>query len=285
MHSRRGSRPIPLAMPRLRDADAAVLGPRCRPARAETQPAPGRRGSCSRPRSRSRRAERRRFARAHASPRRRQARQRRRSDQARRSPQGRRRQHRRRFPRTAPTMRRSTPVYPATSTGRRLALARWITDPREPARRPGWRSTRSGCGTSGRRWSRPCSTSAATASRPRIPRCSTGWPCSCGIEGWQMKPIHRLIVTSALYRMESTSDGPDRPEPGARPGEYLLLADEPQAHGSRGRARQRASAWRATSTCTLGGPDLDPEAGLEIAAPQPVFPPRQGEAGDVPAAV
>ena len=43
---------------------------------------------------------------------------------------------------------------------------------------PAWPSITSGCGTSARRSSRPSSTSASTASRRRIPSCSTGWPSS-----------------------------------------------------------------------------------------------------------
>ena len=70
-----------------------------------------------------------------------------------------------------------TPIYPATSTGRRLALARWITHPDNPltarvAINQIWmRPLRYAAGADGVRL-RP-QRQAARASRP----CSIGWPC------------------------------------------------------------------------------------------------------------
>ena len=175
------------------------------------------------------------------------------------------------------TARRAKPSRPPASAvsddGAEL-LAAHARSTRRPARAGGspWRagspipdnpltarvaSTRSGCATSARRWSRRCSTSAATASRPRSPPCSTGWPSSFEAEGWRMKPIHRLIVTSAAYRMQSTGGGPDDPNL-ARTRQHLLLADEPQAHGGRGRARQSALRGAAASIRPWAGPTSTP---------------------------
>ena len=96
-----------------------------------------------------------------------------------------------------------SPVYPARSTGRRLALARWIADRENPltARVAVNHIWARHFGTP--RWSPPSSTSAATGPRRPTPNCSTGWPSSSMESGWSMKHIHRLIVTSQTYRMSS----------------------------------------------------------------------------------
>ena len=41
------------------------------------------------------------------------------------------------------------------------------------------------------------------ATRRPIRNCLTGWPSNSCIEGWSMKKIQRLIVTSATYRQSS----------------------------------------------------------------------------------
>ena len=144
-----------------------------------------------------------------------------------------------------------TPVYPATSTGRRLALARWITHRGQPA--DGADGDQPDLDAPLRHTAGPVGVRLRPQRQaPDDPgACSTGWPSSFRPKAGSMKPIHRLIVTSAAYRMESTSCGPGRPQPRPRPGQRLLLADEPETHGGRGRARQpsagrgqpRSDAW------------------------------------------
>ncbi len=77
-----------------------------------------------------------------------------------------------------PTYTPLVKVDAASSTGRRLALAKWIADAGEPADRPRRGRTTSGCGTSAPRWCRRSPTSASTARRRRTRSCSTGWPSS-----------------------------------------------------------------------------------------------------------
>jgi hypothetical protein len=175
-----------------------------------------------------------------------------------------------------------TAVYPAKSTGRRLALARFITDPRNPlaarvAINQIWMhhlgaplvSTVFDFGRNG--------------AQPALPALFGWLSAELREGGWRMKPIHRLIVTSSVYRMESTSAGPNDPNC-ARPVEYLLLADEPQADGGRGGARQCASGRRQPRLHT-GRAGPRPGCRAHGPAPQPVFPARQGKACDVSPAV
>ena len=78
--------------------------------------------------------------------------------------------------------------------------------------------------------------------------------------------------------MQSSAAGSGRPEPGHRPGQPLPLADEPAPDGGRGGPRQPAARVRALLDDDLGGPDLDPDAGPDLAAPEPLLPARHGEA-------
>ena len=62
-------------------------------------------------------------------------------------------------------------------------------------------SITSAAGSSARR-----TTSASRATGRRIPSCSTGSPPSSLGQGWRLKPLHRLIMTSNAYRMSSCSN-------------------------------------------------------------------------------
>jgi hypothetical protein len=100
---------------------------------------------------------------------------------------------------------RSGSAYPSESTGRRLAFARWLTEKQNPltarvATNQIWMHhfgvglvpSVSDFGRNGR-----------PPSHPKL----LDWLASELMENhWQMKPMHRLIVTSAAYRMASTSD-------------------------------------------------------------------------------
>ncbi len=90
---------------------------------------------------------------------------------------------------------------------------------------------------------------------------------------------HQRPVPDGIHQRRA-----ERPEPRTRPLEYLLLANESQAHGSRGGARQRASGCRQ-SRLHDGWARPRPGSRAQDPAPQLVFPARQGEAGDVSPAV
>ena len=93
-------------------------------------------------------------------------------------------------------------VYPAKSTGRRAALARWITSPRNPlAARVAinhlWN----------RHFHQPLVATVfdfgRSGKRPTHPELLDWLAVELMESGWRMKPIHRLIVTSQLYRQSS----------------------------------------------------------------------------------
>ncbi|MBL8223469.1 MAG: DUF1553 domain-containing protein, partial [Bryobacterales bacterium] len=96
------------------------------------------------------------------------------------------------------------PVYPAQSTGRRLALARWIASPDNPltarvAVNHIWM----------RHFGEPIVPSVFDFGRngkpPSHPELLDWLATEFMRSGWSMKAIHRLIVTSNTYRMRSTA--------------------------------------------------------------------------------
>ena len=96
--------------------------------------------------------------------------------------------------------------FPKTSTGRRTALARWITDPANPlparvAVNHLW----------SRHFGRPLVPTVFDFGRKGTPPTHPellDWLAVEFVEhGWSMKHIHRLIVTSETYRLSSSSAG------------------------------------------------------------------------------
>jgi hypothetical protein len=103
-----------------------------------------------------------------------------------------------------------SPVYPARSTGRRLALAKWIANPQNPLTARvavnhiwlrhfgrGLVETPSNFGRSGR--------------APSHPELLDWLAVELMERGWKMKPIHRLIVMSRIYRLRSSAGNIDHP--------------------------------------------------------------------------
>ena len=97
-----------------------------------------------------------------------------------------------------------TKTYPSTSTGRRLALARWITSPRNPL-------TARVCVNHVwmRHFGRPLVPSVfdfGNNGKPATHPALLDWLAIELIEsGWSLKHLHRLMVTSAAYRMRSST--------------------------------------------------------------------------------
>ncbi|KAB2668803.1 MAG: DUF1553 domain-containing protein, partial [Verrucomicrobia bacterium] len=96
--------------------------------------------------------------------------------------------------------------FPSTSTGRRTALAAWITDPRNPltarvAVNHVWN----------RHFGTPLVAGVFDFGRkngpPTHPELVDWLACEWVERGWSLKHLHRLIVTSAAYRMESSLAG------------------------------------------------------------------------------
>ncbi|MCW3055975.1 MAG: multidrug resistance efflux pump, partial [Chthonomonadales bacterium] len=100
---------------------------------------------------------------------------------------------------------RSDSAYPHESSGRRLAFARWLTEKQNPltarvAMNQIWMH-HFGVGIV------PSVADFGRNGRPPSHPKLLDWLASeLMANHWQMKPIHRLIVTSAAYRMASTSD-------------------------------------------------------------------------------
>jgi len=94
-------------------------------------------------------------------------------------------------------------TYPATSSGRRLALARWITTADHP------RTSRIAVNHLWRRhFGRGLVPSVANfglqGERPSHPELLDWLATDLVAHGWRMKPLHRRIVLSAAYRQSSS---------------------------------------------------------------------------------
>jgi hypothetical protein len=152
---------------------------------------------------------------------------------------------------------RSTDDYPQTSTGRRLALARWIVDPRNPlaarvavnhlwARHfaQGLVPSVDDFGGNGR-----------AATHPAL----LDWLASeLMSNGWHMKPIHRLIVTSATYRQASTANEKDL----ATDPDDVYLWRMPSKRMEAEIVRDNVLWAAGDLDVTLGGPEIDQALGL-----------------------
>ena len=106
--------------------------------------------------------------------------------------------------------------FPTTSTGRRSALARWMTDPKHPlparvAVNHLW----------SRHFGRPLVPTVFDFGRKGTPPTHPellDWLATEFVQnGWSMKNIHRLIVTSNTYRLSSSSAGASPQTPAGDP--------------------------------------------------------------------
>jgi mono/diheme cytochrome c family protein len=104
-----------------------------------------------------------------------------------------------------------SPEYPSTSTGRRKALAQWITSPTNPltarvAVNHIWM----------RHFDRPFVESVfdfgRNGKKPTHPELLDWLAVEFMESGWSMKHLHRLIVTSHVYRLHSAGDNPADPD-------------------------------------------------------------------------
>jgi hypothetical protein len=146
--------------------------------------------------------------------------------------------------------------FPATSTGRRTALAEWISDPRNPltarvATNHVWM----------RHLGKPLVTTVFEFGRkgnaPNHPEL-LDWLASELVEhGWSMKHLHRAIVTSAAYRMGSSTAGAEAALK-VDPDNRLLWRREPIRLEAQV-VRDAILALAGTLDATMGGPPV-PEA-------------------------
>jgi hypothetical protein len=154
---------------------------------------------------------------------------------------------------------RKVASYPAVSTGRRLALARWIGSPANPlAARVAVNHM----------WMRHFGKAIVPSvfdfgshgQKPTHPELLDWLAVELMESGWSMKKLHRLIVTSSAYRMDSTADA------------AALKADPENQRLWRMNPRRMESEVVRDAILHLsgrldparGGPDLDPGEGLTV---------------------
>ncbi len=133
-------------------------------------------------------------------------------------------------------------IYPDSSTGRRLALAQWIANSQNPL------TARVAVNHI---WLRHFGTALVptvanfgkNGKPPSNPELLDWLATELMAHNWSMKTIHRLIVTSSAYRMQSTA-GSRRSQRRHRSRQHVPLANESAPHGSRSSARQRAVPGR-----------------------------------------
>ncbi len=151
------------------------------------------------------------------------------------------------------------PTYPATSTGRRLALARWISSRENPlvarvAVNHVWMRhfgsplvpTVSDFGNNGK--------------PPTHPELLDWLAVEFMDRGWSLKSLHRLIVTSQAYQMRSTAEDASAADLAGDPDNRFLWRQNPRRLEAEA-VRDNVLAVAGTLDPTLGGPDLDPTLG------------------------
>jgi hypothetical protein len=150
-------------------------------------------------------------------------------------------------------------TYPAVSTGRRLAFARWITDPKNPltarvAVNHLW----------GRHFGRAIVPSVndfgRNGQRPSHPGLVDWLAAEFMEQGWSMKAIHRLIVTSATYRQDSK---PAARELANDPDNIFLWRWTPRRAEAEV-VRDCLFAVAGSLDARMGGPAIDHQKGLTI---------------------
>ncbi len=147
--------------------------------------------------------------------------------------------------------------YPAVSTGRRLAFAKWLANADNPltarvAMNHVWLrhfgrgivATPENFGTNG--------------ARPSHPALLDWLAAEFMADGWKMKTIHRMIVTSSTYRMASTPDEADA----KIDADDIALWRMPARRMEAELVRDNLLYVCGTLDLTPGGPDIDEMQGL-----------------------
>jgi mono/diheme cytochrome c family protein len=154
---------------------------------------------------------------------------------------------------------RAIPTYPATSSGRRLALARWIASPENPL------TARVGVNHVWlRHFGKPLVPTVFDfghhGKAPTHPALLDWLATELVREQWSLRKLHRIIVTSSAYRMDSATDAANV---GKDPENQFYW----RANARRMEAELvRDSVLYAAGELDLsrGGPELDHQEGLSI---------------------
>ncbi len=160
-------------------------------------------------------------------------------------------------PITTAYVKRNPPSYPTTSTGRRLALARWITERNNPlAARVAVNHI----------WLRhfgkgivPTEFDFGRNGQPPTHPALLDWLADEFMShGWSMKYMHRLIVTSRAYRMDSQTNPTNLSRD--RDNRYLWRMNVRRMEGEV--VRDSLLYVAGQLDLTMGGPDIDHHLGL-----------------------
>jgi hypothetical protein len=151
---------------------------------------------------------------------------------------------------------RSTDDYTDVSTGRRLAFARWLTSGQNPL------TARVAVN---HLWARhftqglvPSVDDFGRNGRPATHPALIDWLASELVANhWQMKPIHRLIVTSATYRQSSISALSDQDSARSIDPDNNFLWHFPSKRMEAELVRDNVLYSAGQLDVSLGGPDID----------------------------
>ena len=156
---------------------------------------------------------------------------------------------------------RSTDDFPAASTGRRLAFARWLANAKNPL------TARVAVN---HLWARhftqglvPSVDDFGRNGRPATHPALVDWLASeLMANGWQMKPIHRLIVTSATYRQSSVSALSAQHSAGSIDPDDTYLWHFPSKRMEAELVRDNVLYSAGQLNPAMGGADIDNAQGL-----------------------
>lgn len=154
---------------------------------------------------------------------------------------------------------RPIPNYPATSTGRRTAFAQWLADRQNPL------TARVAVNHI---WLRhfgqalvPSVFDFGRNGRPPSHPALVDWLAAEFMAGgWKMKPLHRLIVTSAAYRMASTPDAADLARDRDNRWYWRMAPHRLEAEA----VRDAALFVAGRLDLSTSGPDIDHEQGMTV---------------------
>jgi hypothetical protein len=154
------------------------------------------------------------------------------------------------------------PKYPTVSTGRRLALARWIASNDNPltarvAINHIWL----------RHFGKPLVSTVfnfgKSGKAPSHPELLDWLAVEFMERNWDMKAIHRLIVTSSAYRLASSGYAADAPQAKADPENVALWRMNTRRMEAEV-VRDSVLAIAGKLDTTMGGPEIDETKGHEV---------------------
>ena len=144
----------------------------------------------------------------------------------------------------------TAPDHSTPKTGRRLALARWLTDPNHPLTARVF-VNRIWHQLFGRASSRASTTSDNWARSPTHPELLDWLAVEFVESGWSVKHLQRLILTSTAWRQSSTVS---RDQMAADPGKRPLFTDVAAAALGRGTEGHPAAGVRSSRRTSVRSP-------------------------------